>query len=206
MNKKIGFFDVDCRELSADGINLVFRPRVNPIADKLDTLYTMASKSQIPFIFTTCCSGKMLHDDSREDIVFVPIDKSLSLWKEKVHSCHLFYIQKKAFGDPKMNFSCRAYDVFNGNENALELLRELDVQEWVVFGNGFDLCVNSVAKNILKAGYKVTLISDIMIPSAKGYDNCGTEENRVAVFENLCAMGARKLTLDEFFDAYKIAD
>jgi len=198
MNETFGFFDVDCREITPTQ-TLAFRPRVQPLADKLNALYAYAARQDVVTIFTTCCSGRMLARDSRDDVLFVPLDASDTEWMQGATQAHLIYLQKKAYGDPQLNFACRAFDMFTDNQQAERLLRLLAIPEWVVFGNGFDLCVNSAATGILHAGYRVTLLTDLMIPGAKGYGNNGTEENKIAVYAELVRQGARAITSEQFF-------
>lgn len=199
MNKLLAFFDVDCREVSPLQ-ELVFRPRVQPLADKLTALYDYAARHDIVTIFTTCCSGRMLERGSRNDIHFVPLDAGDTAWMPIPDSARLIYLQKKAYGDPKMNFACRAFDMFADNANGDRLIKMLDIAEWIVFGNGFDLCVNSAATGILRAGYHVTLLTDLMIPAAKGYGNTGTEENMQSIYAELTRQGARAITSDQFYE------
>lgn len=190
MNKRYGFFDVDSRELSPDGNGLNFRERVKPLAGKLNQLYDLAARHEIALVFTTCCSGRMLRADSLPDVLYVPLEQDDDAWLAEAGRGKRIYLQKKTYGVPQTNYTCRAFDVFSDNGNAARLLQTLAVEEWVVFGNGLDLCVNHVAQSILRYGRRVTFLEDVMIPSAKGYDNNGTEENRLAVFENLRRMGA----------------
>ena len=68
MNKGYALFDVDCLEISEDGQGLDFRPRVKPLANKLTQLYEAAELFNFPFLFSTCCSGRMLKPGDFDDI------------------------------------------------------------------------------------------------------------------------------------------
>ncbi|HOX39789.1 MAG TPA: hypothetical protein PL033_17540 [Candidatus Brocadiia bacterium] len=201
MNNRLGFFDVDCLELNADGIGLDFRPRVAPILSAVKTLHDLAEKSGSPLVFTTCCSGRMLGDEELPDILKVPLDVADAEWRTRVKGYRIFYLQKKSYGDPKKNYTCRAYDMFQDNGNAVLLFEMLGEREWVVFGNGFDLCVDSAANGLLKAGYRVRILTDVKIRSAKGYDDSGTDERYRRMLDDLGAMGAKLSSLDEFIES-----
>lgn len=61
-----------------------------------------------------------------------------------------------------------------------------------------DFCVNHAVKHILATQRPVTFLSDVMIASAKGYGESGTEKNRIATFANWRALGATEQTLEQF--------
>ena len=197
MPPRFAFFDVDCLETLPSGF-LRLRPRVLPFQEKLRALYGLARDGGYPMVFTTCCSGAMLRPESRPDILFVPLDPLQTEWKERLPIQRLIYLEKKAYGDPKVNFACRAFDMFSDNGNAALLIRELDADEWIVFGNALDLCVDSAVTGIIRAGGCVTFLSDCMCSSATGYGPYGTEENRVATFARWRNAGATEQTIDGF--------
>lgn len=202
MNRKLGFFDADSRELADDG-TLDFRPRVRPIADKLNRLYEIVEKNNAVLVFNTCCSGKMLQIDSRKDVLFIPEDPDKTDWKEKIKDYKLFYLEKRKGFDPTADVLCNVFDPFSDNRNGALLIKELDINEWVVFGNGLDFCVDNAVKSLLKAGCKVTFLENVMISSATGYGNSGTEESRKSTYENWIRMGACKRTLEQFLIEHK---
>lgn len=191
-NKRIGFFDVDCLELSADDQGFAYRPRVKTIVGQLEEIYQKAEKRKAPFLFTTCCSGNMPKPESFEDVLYVPLSSFENNWQKKVASYRKFYLAKRAYGVPGVNYACRAFDMFQDNMNARKLLEKLDVKLWVVFGNGFDLCVKSAVSGILNAGYEVIVIQDVFISSAGG--NSQTEEK---TRELLKQQGAQFITSAE---------
>ncbi len=201
MAKRFGFFDADCLEVTDDN-SLGLRPRVKPLTDKLNRLYQFVAENKAVLVFTTCCSGQMLVQGSRNDILFVPLAGQEQGWKAQTDQHKLIYLQKKAYGDPKINFSCRAFDVFAHNENAAALIKELAVDEGVVFVNGLDLCVDQAVKGILAAGGKVTFLADVMVSSATGYGAFGTPENKAATYENWTSLGATRQTFDQFLTDY----
>ena len=97
--------------------------------------------------------------------------------------------EEDLYPDTRLNFTCRAYDMFQDNGNAARLVQALDVGEWIVFGNGFDLCVNSAVHGLLAAQQKVCLLSDVWVAGSRGYFvstpggqmECGTPENHARI-------------------------
>ena len=189
---KWGLFDVDCREMMLDH-SLDFRPRVRPMGEKLNKIYELIQQNDAVLLFTTCCSGAMLQPDSRKDVLFVPMDEKMSSWQEQFSSYKQFYLEKK-----KSSPDLACLETFSYNKNATLLLDMLEVDEWIVFGNGLDLCVNHAMQHLLATKRPVTFLSDVMISSAKGHGNSGTDENRDITFANWCAMGAVQETLENF--------
>jgi nicotinamidase-related amidase len=193
MAHRFGFFDADSRELDEDGRGLAFRPRVRPIVPQLERLYALAEAKAYPLVFTTCCSGRMLLPAGLPDIGFVPLDAKETSWRAALDGCRRFYLAKRSYGHPGTNFACRAFDMFQDNANAGRLLRGLEVETWVVFGNGFDLCVASAARGILQAGLALILLEDVRISSAGA-----TPQSEQKTFRALRNQGARLMTLQSF--------
>ena len=200
MKNTIGLWDVDCRELSEDGKTLKFRQRVEPLAAKLNELYDFARRHELTTIFTTCCSGRMPPNVNHKDFLFVPLQGNESGWESRFSDYTLIYLEKVTCGDPRLNFQCRAFDVFHGNQNAERLLYLLDIPTWIVFGNGFELCVASSVGGILNVGYHVRLITDVLAQSARGYGDLGTEKSKARVISDLQAKGAETLSLGELIE------
>ena len=206
---RFGLFDVDSRELNAAGNGLQFRPRVEPLIDRLNRLYALSEQRRAPLVFTTCCSGRMLRPDSLSEVLFVPLDAGQRQWQARLHAHRLFCVEKKTRHDASANFTCRAYDMFQDNGNAAHLVRALDVGEWVVFGNGFDLCITSAVQGLLGAGQKVCLLSDVYVRGARGYYvptahgqvECGTPENLARIISEFQHLGVRMATLEQFLAA-----
>jgi nicotinamidase-related amidase len=193
MAHRFGFFDVDSRELDDSGRALGYRPRVLPIAPKLERLYALAETRGYPLVFTTCCSGRMPAPENLPDILHVPLDESDASWRAAVGTHQRFYLAKRTCGDPKLNYNARTFDMFQHNPNARLLLQSLDVETWVVFGNGFDLCVASAANGILGAGLPLILLEDVRISSAGG-----TPASEAETLRRLRERGARIMTLEAF--------
>ena len=198
MKHRFGLFDVDCQELNEAGNGLSLRPRVEPLAESLDKLYACAEEHGFPVVFTTCCSGRMPDPGDLDDVLHVPLDPACREWEGEVESHRFFYLEKNAYGDPKINVRLRAFDMFQDNKNAPRLLEKLEVDEWLAFGNAFDGCVACAARGLLAAGQKVRLLPDVGVLGAKGYGSSGTEENLRNVINDLCRLGAETGTLGGF--------
>ncbi len=95
--------------------------------------------------------------------------------------------------------------MFADNGNATALVKELNADEWVLFGNALDLCVDAAVRGVLAAGGNVTFLSDCMCSSATGYGLNGTEENRLATFARWREAGAKEQTLDAFLARMEVA-
>ena len=203
---RFGFFDVDSRELNTARTGFQFRERVLPLADRLNRLYAVSEDRNYPLVFTTCCSGRMLQPDSLREVLVVPLDPAQKEWQERLRAYHLFCVQKKTFSEPKQNFGCRAFDMFKHNGNAARLVQTLGVEEWIVFGNGFDFCIDSAIAGLVAAGQKVCLLTDVYARGAKGYPvstpqgeiESGGPENEVYLLGKFRQLGVRTATLDEF--------
>lgn len=195
MAHRFGLFDVDSRELDATGRGLAYRPRVQPIVARLERLYALAEAKAYPLVFTTCCSGRMLAQPGLPNICFVPLEAAELAWRTAVGGCRQFYLAKHTCGNPQANLACRAFDLFQYNANAGRLLRELSVARWVVFGNGFDLCVGSTARGMLEAGLELTLLEDVRV-SSEG----ATPRSERETLRELCRQGARLMTFQSFME------
>lgn len=196
-NGNIGFFDIDSRELSKNGKKLVFQDRIKPIAGKLNNLYDLCEKSGSPLIFTTCCSGRFLKKDSFGDILYIPVDRNEKNWKKKIKDYRLFYLEKKQYGNPRINLERCAYDFFRYNGNALELFKKTQIKNWVLFGNGFDICVYTACRRLLERGFKLIILADATVP-AWGHGKIGTEENKKKILAELKKVGAMIVTTKSF--------
>ncbi len=203
MKHRYGLFDVDCQELNDSCNGLSLRPRVEPLSEALRELSACAEEYGFPVVFTTCCSGRMPGTDDLRNTLYVPLDPASREWEDRLDDYRIFYLQKNAYGDPKINSERRAFDMFQDNGNAERLVRTLEVDQWLAFGNAFDGCVNCAARGLLAAGQKVCLLPDVGVLGAKGYGPSGTEENLRNVIRELCQLGAQTSTLQQFLASLK---
>ncbi len=191
MNKTV-FFDVDCLEVwhekSAptrpvfDGMG--FRPRVEPIAERLNNLYRLIVLNDRPMFFCTCCSGNLPEKDFSQDMLFISRNEPITEI-DRFDDKKLIYVEKKTTGIPKQNYEQCCFDPFRHNHNLNHVIDKIGAERWVVFGNGFDLCVMSVIRGLIKQNKEVFFVHDLIVRGAKGYDNLGTEEYWLEAMEEL---------------------
>ena len=193
MSIPYAFFDADCLEATPEGaFRLHPRARLQPFRKKLIALYKLIRANAAPLVYSTCYGRPMLRPGIRSDILFVPLDKNEQAWKEGVDSHHLFYVHK-TYREPQKTHLCPTYDMFADNGNAADLVRAIDAREWIVFGNGFNLCIGAAVQGILNAGApSVTFLSDIMTPLT-GVPSVPPPET---VFEQWTKEGACEATVE----------
>lgn len=209
LNRQIALFDSDCLEPMGEGgfplpalPAFSVRERMRPKADRIDALYAFAREQDLTVLFTQCCSARLVSDDHPAGSVVVPLDASDLAWRDKVPGARLINIRKRSGlsgGDTTNSFICRYFDAFQHNANAAALLKQLDIPFFVLFGHGFDLCVDSAAKGLLAAGYRVHFLTDVSAPSASGYGPYGTEASGAAILDYLVKIGVSTGTSEEFF-------
>lgn len=197
MNTHIGFFDSDCLTFDPEKKhkpsslnNFSYRERIAPHSDKIDEIYEYAEKNNYYMIFTQCCGANPTPYENDNGILVIPRDTENKDWISQVKHHRIFNIEKiYESRTPLESFNCRHFDTFQHNTNADILLRMLDVERWVVFGHGLDLCVDTSIKGIINNGYKATLLTDVTKPSAVGYGPFGTEESGKTILNYLSKMG-----------------
>jgi hypothetical protein len=188
---KFGFFEICSREMDECGrepdgcCGYQYRHRMQPWAGQLSALYTYAQRLCAPFVFTTCCGGSMLLPDSKNDVLFIPIDGADTRWQTKIKDYHCFYVEKIADCNMKENSEFDNAALFCYNRNVLKLVELLSVDEWIVYGNSLDFCVNDTVIGLLNAGQMVTFLSDVLCGSSNG-----TEESRNRTLEKWRTLGA----------------
>ncbi len=196
LNRRLALFDTDCLEVAGDGSlrsrvlpDFGIRPRVQPLAEKLDSLYAFAKRHDLVMVFTQCCSARAVAPDSHPEVLVVPMDPGDRGWMERVGRFRLINIQKHNAAPLHQSFICRHFDMFQHNGNARRLLEILDIPRWVVFGHGLDLCVDSAVKGIVAAGYAAHVLTDVLASSATGYGPYGTPESGRSILEYLMKIG-----------------
>jgi hypothetical protein len=195
------FMDVDCRELSADRSGLAYRPRVEPLRPRLDALFAEIERLGAPLLFSTCCSGRMPRPGELEGVLHIPMDPEQKAWQGQVSQHRRFYLEKAACtGLPGVR-------TFDNNFNAAELARRLDVEAWVVFGNGLDFCVDHAVLHLLGLGRPVHFVPELLVSGAKGYGPSGTAENHARLIRIWRERGCRELPYADLFrlDARPVA-
>jgi hypothetical protein len=205
LKRRVALFDSDCLEVAGEGSlrsrelpDFGIRARVQPLAGKLDRLYAFARRHDLITVFTHCCDARIVKPGAHPEVLVVPMDGSDGGWVQDVGRFRLINIQKHNAAPLRESFICRHFDMFQHNSNARRLLRILDIPQWVVFGHGFDLCVDSAVKGIVSAGYGVHVLTDVIASSATGYGPYGTEESKRSILEYLMKIGVTTGTLDAY--------
>jgi len=210
LNRRLALFDTDCLEV-ADGASLRsrelrdfgIRGRVQPLAERLDGLYAFARRHDLVMVFTQCCSARVVAPHSHPEVLVVPLDPVDRDWMGEVGRFRLINIQKHNGAPLHESFMCRHFDMFQHNANARRLLQILDIPRWVVFGHGFDLCVDSAVKGIVSAGYRAHVLTDVIASSAAGYGPYGTPESKRLIMEYLIKIGVTTGTMDALLAEYE---
>jgi hypothetical protein len=161
------------------------------MADRVLRLIARAQEERAPLVATTCGSGRMPRGESCPGGMVVPLDPDDRSWCDRVEGHRFFHLEKQ----------CGAWRAFEGNPNAARLFLELGVLDWVVFGNGLDLCVDQAVQNLLSLGLSVAFLSDVLIPSATGYGplgDSGTQASRERTLGRWRELGAREMSLEDF--------
>lgn len=193
MPSSIGFFEVDGRELHPCRDCLVFVPRATQFEEKLAHLENTAGRLGAPFVYTICCADRFLNPERHAESVIVPRDVTSTGWLQQLPGAKRIHLEKPVeCGDYQMDAELRVWDMFLHNANAPRLFQALGVKHWVTYGIGIDHCVSSAARGLLKLGYEVTVLSDLLVPNAGG-----TPKTKAAKLEQLQNLGAHVKTYDE---------
>ncbi len=198
---KYAMFDVDSLELSEDGKSLDFRPRVKPIKAKLQELYSFGRHNGMPLLFSTCCSGRMIQKGT-DDILYIPLEGGEEEWLDAVTDYRMIYVAKKTFGVPEINSEKCAYSSFAYNKNLTKVIKELNVDNWIVFGNGFDACTNSTLRGLIEIGENVTLLEDVIVRGSFKYLTRNPEEHKQILLEELKALGVNIISSETFYNSF----
>ena len=84
----------------------------------------------------------------------------------------------------------------------MKLFEVLDIPKWIIFGHGFDLCVDCSAKGLIVAERKVHFLTDVAAPSATGIGPYGTKESGESILAYLMKIGVTAGTSDDFLREY----
>jgi nicotinamidase-related amidase len=197
--KKIGFFEVCCREKASAGNGLSFTERSMPFSERLSNLQALARENGGPFVFTTCCAERFLRKGDSADVLLIPLDPADNEWMDGIATHCIYNIEKKPdYDDIAKSDAERLFDMFQHNANADKMFAALGILHWVVYGVGIDLCVSSAVKGLLKAGLRVTLLSDVLTSNA----GC-SPESMTLMLKQLSEMGAKIQTYAEFLRYFR---
>lgn len=192
MTERIGFFNVDTQQPREHGQGLIFRPRVQPIEDRLHQLLKFAERGEWPLVSTACVHAGPIEPALDDTVLFIPIEAPKEQWRPRLDGCRKFFLEKRTCGSREVNVSQRAFDVFHSNPNAPRLIRALDVEHWIVFGDSAAYCVLSTARGLLDLNLAVTVLTDAVAP---GGASLSEAEDAMRELEGL---GASLLTVNDF--------
>ncbi len=167
MNRTMAFFDIDCFKLLSNRKTPALMKNVAQLDDKLDLLYSFAEGKNIRIIFTTDNSDQSIKPGDAGHALFIPADPMETGWVKELKKSRLIYLEKRTSVKPGKKEQNVLDDIFKNNGNAYRLTRELNVPNWVLFGNVAGLNISLVAKGISFAGFDVTVLSDVLISGAK---------------------------------------
>lgn len=196
----IGVFDVDTRQTKNTG-GWTYMGRSQPYREGIEALLAAADAGQVPTVASTCVNGNMLGQAEfgavNPEYLFVPMDDDDQAWRGQVQEFDKFYVEKgrRPPGTPFDPANNKA-ELFKYNPNINRLLDDLDIPEWIVFGNAMDTCVNRVVTNFIAQGRTVHYVKDLMIPSTKCID-CDPEVFKQHTYDKWHALGVTPLSLAE---------
>jgi len=189
----IAFFDVDSLVLSPNGRTYVCHPQSNSISDELYELYSVISALSAPVIFSVDVNEKSPDSDSkRKDFLTIPASEADQEWKESVTHWKKFYINRT----PSEQKEIAA--IFNNNKNALDCVKSLKPDTWVVFGNDFKNGVDHVISTLLQLKGKVQFAPEFIVPSS-----AESEDELEAYCQKWEALGAEPISYNQI--AAKVA-
>lgn len=161
MHNPLAFFDVDSLVLSPNGRTYLCHPQSSSISDELYELYSVISALSAPVLFTVDVNENTPDQNSkRRDFLTVPASNAEEDWKNAVSHWKKFYINRSA-SDKGVNPS-----IFGNNENALDCVKALKPNEWIVFGNDFKHGVGHVISTLLESNAKVKFASEFITPGS----------------------------------------
>ncbi|QDV49863.1 cysteine hydrolase family protein [Gimesia fumaroli] len=197
LNRRFAFFNTCSREGFGFEDVPTLRPRAEPINKQLVKLYDFARTNGIRVLFTQCVgrASPPLGRSPQPHTLMVPLDSSVSSWKDQIETCREIFIERPQFGSPEENRRMRVADVFHSNPATDELVRSLDVAEWIVFGVAMQACVTFAVRGLLRQGRSVTILSDALLPASVALSNLTIKES----LDQLQSAGAHVETTDEFF-------
>lgn len=166
---QFAFFSICARQTYGYAEPPKLRERAVSIADRLNLLYQFASDTGIRILSTQCIGGRppAFGNDAASANQVLRCDPSLPNKAESLFStASEVLIERPSFGSPDENRQRHAPDPFHSNPNTESLVRELQVQEWIVFGVSLQACVTYAVDGLLRCDQNVTLLTDTVLPAA----------------------------------------
>ena len=163
-SRKMVFVDIDTQFDFMDPKGTLFVSGAPEITSNLTKLVSYASEKSVPIV----ASVDAHPIDDPEFSQFPPHCVRNTLGQEKVAATKVDTAM--VVGASKQNFSLpekinsivlekTIFSIF-GNENAEEVFRALDAENYFVFGVATDYCVKAAVLGLLERGYRVTVVED----------------------------------------------
>ena len=191
-------FDVDTREPSLEGKEIVFRARVDPIRHNLERLFTFRTRGQPLIVATTCLHAGPVRNLLTGSARFVGIDETDVDWSQELSRRSEFFLEKRSLGSPEANRCQCAFDVFRWNPNGAKLVQAAGANVWCVFGVSLEYCVHSTALGLIDLGQKVVVLRDAVVPGP----GPGGEPSMQQALTELESSGAQITSTGEFLQAH----
>jgi hypothetical protein len=208
LDKSLVLFDVDSLEYRPTAPDccpalpdLALRPRMLPLAERLNALYAFARERAHPLLFSVCCSGQV-PDPEAPGIARIPAQDERAAAAVAAGNERLYYAEK-VWTDHRRDTSAQAmFDKFARNGGLRAFVLAFGARHWVVFGNGAALCVQPAIRCLLDAGQPVTILADVLVDNA-GPDAAG---ERRAMLANFAQEGTELLSFADFCRRHRIGD
>ncbi len=187
-------FDVDTRERYAVPAGPSFRERALIIKSQVETLLHAAKQHGAKVVATTCSNPSCIPMGGKfpKGSLWVSQEPEVFEWKSQLNDSQLILIEKRTCGSVEANIAMRSWEVFKRNPHASNVIRSMDVSNWVIFGHSADACVASTAREIMQLGFSVTIIRDAVVARN------GTVESAAGTLNTLSEQGAKLLTVEQF--------
>ncbi len=197
---KFCIFDVDTRQPTDDGNGWTYQGRAVPFRSDTERLLEAVHAQQVPLVMTTCVGGHMLapaqFKQAYPEMLFVPLDERDTAWAEKCAQYNAFYVEKlPRHAGCTAQHPHPAHEIFLNNKNAARLIDALGIQEWIVFGNAMETCVDLVIAKLREKQCTVRYIPELMMPGAKCTD-CDKQPFKQRVYDSWATKDVSPIALD----------
>jgi hypothetical protein len=158
---QFAFFDFDSLEISPNGMTYVCHPQASSISEKLFETYSIISGLAAPLVFSVDVNRNTPDKNSRRsDFLAIPVNPEEMGWREAIPDRFKFYIKRETNDDKEK------VAIFNNNKNALDCIKLINAEEWIVFGNGVRYGVDHVVNTLLGIARRVKFIPELIIPAS----------------------------------------
>ncbi len=158
-------FDVDTRERYAAPNGPRYRKRAEVIRPQVERLLEAATIANAKVIATTCANTSCIPMGGtfQAGSLWVSQEPDVLDWKKKLLHNQLILLEKRTCGSVQANTEMRAWEVFNRNPHAKDVIVSLNIPNWIVYGHSVESCVASTVRGIMALGFDVTIIRDAVV-------------------------------------------